>query len=68
MTFWNSVIFEKSYTAVSRWNKGTTDGGTVRTVVVPLHDELAEETLREIADQCGANDFDAFCEWIDTHS
>ena len=36
-----------------------------RVVTVPMHDELATGTLRSIADQAGANDFDAFCEWID---
>ncbi|MGM0371153.1 MAG: type II toxin-antitoxin system HicA family toxin [Halobacteriota archaeon] len=36
-----------------------------RHVTVPLHDELRVGTLREIADQAGANDFDTFCEWID---
>lgn len=44
------------------------DTGEVRHVLVPLHDELAPGTLREIADQCGAEDFDAWCEWIDNHS
>lgn len=42
--------------------------GEVRTVTVPLHDELDEGTLREIADEAGAKDFDAFCdeleEWL----
>ena len=32
---------------------------------VPLHDELRRGTLRDIADSAGANDFDAFCDWID---
>ncbi|WP_276260512.1 type II toxin-antitoxin system HicA family toxin [Haloglomus litoreum] len=36
-----------------------------RRVTVPLHDELRPGTLRDIADDAGANDFDAFCEWID---
>lgn len=25
-------------------------------------------TLRSIADQCGAEDFEAWCRWIDEHS
>lgn len=37
------------------------DTGEVRTVTVPLHGELKTGTLREIADQAGANDFDVFC-------
>lgn len=38
------------------------DTGEVRTVVVPLDDELKTGTLREIANQAGAKDFDKFCE------
>jgi len=39
-----------------------------RRVTVPLHDELRTGTLRTIADDAGATDFDAFCEWIDAHA
>lgn len=39
--------------------------GEVRTVTVPMHNEIAEGTLRNIADQAGANDFEAFLEWLD---
>ncbi len=39
-----------------------------RRVTVPLHDELRTGTLRAIADDAGATDFDAFCEWIDAHA
>lgn len=39
-----------------------------RHVTVPLHDELREGTLRGIADDAGAHDFDAFCAWIDRNS
>ncbi|CAM3006395.1 type II toxin-antitoxin system HicA family toxin [Halobacterium salinarum] len=39
--------------------------GDVRHVVVPMHDELAPGTLREIADQAGAHDYDAFLDWLD---
>ncbi|WP_158853327.1 type II toxin-antitoxin system HicA family toxin [Halorhabdus sp. CUG00001] len=35
-----------------------------RQVTVPLHDELKTGTLRSIADDAGANDFDSFCVWI----
>lgn len=42
--------------------------GEVRNVDVPLHDEIAIGTLRSIADQCGADDFEEFCEWIDDHA
>jgi len=36
-----------------------------RHVTVPLHDELRTGTLRRIADDAGAQDFAAFCAWID---
>lgn len=39
-----------------------------RQVTVLLHDELRPGTVRDIADGAGANDFDAFCEWIDRHA
>jgi len=39
-----------------------------RQVTVPLHDELRTGTLRDIAENAGANDFDAFCEWIDRNA
>lgn len=39
-----------------------------RQVTVPLHEELKTGTLRNIADDAGANDFDAFCEWIDANA
>ena len=34
--------------------------GEKRTVMVPLHDELATGTLRSIADQAGAKEFQKF--------
>lgn len=42
--------------------------GEVRTVDVPQHDEIRIGTLRSIADQCGADDFEAWCTWIDQHA
>jgi predicted RNA binding protein YcfA (HicA-like mRNA interferase family) len=39
-----------------------------RHVTVPLHDELHVGTLRTIAEDAGASDFEAFCEWIDRHA
>jgi len=39
--------------------------GERRTVVVPLHGELATGTLRNVARQAGADDFQAFVEAID---
>lgn len=43
------------------------DTGEVRNVDVPLHSEVRIGTLHSIADQCGADDFRAWCEWIDEH-
>jgi predicted RNA binding protein YcfA (HicA-like mRNA interferase family) len=41
----------------------------VRVVSVPLtdSDQISQDTYRSIADQCGAEDFDAWCRWIDEH-
>lgn len=39
-----------------------------RTVTVPLHDELAEGTLKSIGEQAGMKDFDEFKDWIARNS
>jgi predicted RNA binding protein YcfA (HicA-like mRNA interferase family) len=44
------------------------DDGEVRNVTVPMHDRIKTNTLQNIADQCGANDFDDWCRWIDEHA
>lgn len=44
------------------------DTGEVRNVDVPLHEEIAIGTLQSIANQCGADDFHAWCAWIDEHA
>jgi len=44
------------------------DTGEQRTVTVPLHDRIRLGTLQNIADQCGADDFRSWCQWIDEHS
>ena len=36
-----------------------------RTVSIPLHDRVRIGTLRSIAEDVGAKDFDEFCRWID---
>jgi predicted RNA binding protein YcfA (HicA-like mRNA interferase family) len=41
--------------------------GEKRTVTIPLHDRVRVGTLRNIAEQCGAVDFRAWCRWIDEH-
>lgn len=50
-----------------RYEHPTNEAG-VRVVSVPMHDRVDTGTLRSIADQAGAQSFDAFCEWIDRHS
>jgi len=42
-----------------------TNPNDVRKVSVPMHNRVKTRTLRSIATQCGANDFDAWCRWID---
>lgn len=51
-----------------RWESPDTD--EVRLVTVPMRseDEIPTGTLRSIADQCGAKDFEAWCRWIDENS
>jgi predicted RNA binding protein YcfA (HicA-like mRNA interferase family) len=39
-----------------------------RHVTVPLHDELRIGTLRNIAHDAGAQDFEDFCDWIDRNA
>lgn len=39
--------------------------GEVRRVTVPMHDEISQGTLGNIADQCGADNIDAWCDWIE---
>ena len=39
--------------------------GDVRTVTIPMGREISGDTLRNIATQCGANDFQRWCDWID---
>lgn len=39
--------------------------GEKRTVIIPLHDELDTGTLKSIAEQAGANDFQAFLDELE---
>ncbi|WP_097010205.1 type II toxin-antitoxin system HicA family toxin [Natronoarchaeum philippinense] len=39
--------------------------GEIRTVTVPLHDELSIGTLKSIAEQAGAQDFQRFLDEMD---
>jgi predicted RNA binding protein YcfA (HicA-like mRNA interferase family) len=45
-----------------------TNENDVRVLSVPMHDRIDTGTLRSIAEQAGAQDFDAFCAWIDRNS
>lgn len=66
-----SVLIDKKYYPVDRTGSHLKlryehpQTGEVRNVTVPLGGEISIGTLRNIARQCGANDFEAFCKWID---
>jgi predicted RNA binding protein YcfA (HicA-like mRNA interferase family) len=51
-----------------RWESPHTDEIRIVTVPVVSEDEIPAGTLRSIADQCGADDFEAWCRWIDENS
>ena len=51
---------------ILRWDPPESHRNTeARTVTVPAHDSLSIGTLHGIADDAGADNFEAFCEWID---
>ncbi|WP_373189960.1 type II toxin-antitoxin system HicA family toxin [Halolamina sp.] len=54
--------------AILRWEPPEDHDADARTVPVPLHDELDTGTLRSIAEQAGARDFEEFCDWIDRNT
>ena len=41
------------------------DTREARNVTIPMAKEISSETLRNIAKQCGAEDFQSWCDWID---
>ncbi len=45
-----------------------TDDDEFRRVTVPMHDSIRIGTLRDIANDVGARDFESFCRWIDDNS
>jgi predicted RNA binding protein YcfA (HicA-like mRNA interferase family) len=65
----NSGIFEWDRTrgdhAILRWEPPDGHDADARTVPVPLHDEIDTGTLRSIAEQAGAKDFQEFKDWIE---
>ncbi|WP_049982024.1 type II toxin-antitoxin system HicA family toxin [Halorubrum sp. BV1] len=68
-----SVLTSMNYTPVDRTGSHLKlryvhpKTGETRNVTVPIGHEISGDTLRNIADQCGADDFHAWCEWIDEH-
>lgn len=64
----NSGIFEHLRTtgdhAILRWDPPDDHESEARTVVVPLHDEINQGTLRDIGEQAGMKDFQSFKAWI----
>nr|WP_075935878.1 type II toxin-antitoxin system HicA family toxin [Salella cibi] len=52
---------------ILRWEPPAHHDTDARVVSVPAHDSVSIGTLHDIADDCGAEDFEAFCEWIDAH-
>lgn len=46
-----------------RWESSDTD--EVRIVTVPLYDRIPVDILQNIATQCGAEEFDRWCGWIE---
>lgn len=50
---------------ILKWTPPENHETEPRTVSVPRHDRIKTGTLRNIADQAGARDFDEFCSWID---
>jgi len=50
---------------ILRWTPPDGHETEPRTVTVPLHDSVSIGTLHDIADGAGAEDFDAFCAWIE---
>jgi predicted RNA binding protein YcfA (HicA-like mRNA interferase family) len=50
-----------------RYEHPETDEGRVVSVPMVPADDIPTGTLRSIADQCGAEEFHAWCEWIDAN-
>lgn len=71
------VLIEAGYTPTNRTGSHLTVGKPVegkdedyRRVTIPIHpgETIPVGTLRDIADDAGANDFERFCRWIDNNS
>ncbi|WP_081641534.1 type II toxin-antitoxin system HicA family toxin [Halarchaeum acidiphilum] len=70
------VLSKHNYTFVGRegshvrmrWDPPGEHNSKVRLVSIPVGHEVGGNTLRNIADKCGAEDFDSFCRWINRNS
>lgn len=45
-----------------------TNEDDIRVVSIPMHDSISIGTLRNIAEQSGAEDFEAWCQWINDNA
>lgn len=67
------VLTDMGYTPVDRTGSHLKlryihpDTGEVRNVSIPMDGEIPTGTLQKIAEQCGADDFQKWCNWIDRH-
>jgi predicted RNA binding protein YcfA (HicA-like mRNA interferase family) len=62
------VIVDRTGSHVKLRYEHPTNEDDVRVVTVPMHDRIDTGTLRSIAEQSGALEFESWCEWIDHHS
>jgi len=49
---------------IMEWQPPENHDSERRVAAVPYKDEIHQDTMREIADNCGAKNFKKFCEWI----
>lgn len=63
----NVVIVDRTGSHVKLRYEHPTNDEDVRVVSVPQHDRIRIGTLRNIAEQSGADEFQEWCEWIDRH-
>ena len=59
------VIVDRTGSHVKLRYEHPTNDDDIRVVSVPQHDRIRTGTLRNIADQSGAEDFEKWCQWID---
>ncbi len=48
-----------------RYERPETDEVRIVTIPMKTEDDIPTGMMRSIANQCGANDFHAWCQWID---